>query len=386
MTTSPATGAKPADHQNWVVERGDFDQLPDILRNHGYLVMGPTVRDGAIVYEEIESTGDLPVGWTDVQEAGSYQLQHRDDGAYFGYVVGPQSWKKYLFPPRLRLWSADRNDNGFRINEETPKAPKRALIGVRSCELAAMGIQDAVFTGGKFQDPHYRNNRENLFLLAVNCGGAGATCFCVSMNTGPAARSGYDLVMTEVIEGDRHYFVANSGSDRGLEILRETVHRRATREEVAAAHACEARAVSQMGRKLDTQGLKDVLLAAQSHPRWDAVAERCLGCANCTMVCPTCFCSTMEDVVDLTGNHAERWRRWDSCFNLEFSYIHGGGVRTSTAARYRQWMTHKLATWHEQFGSSGCVGCGRCITWCPVGIDITAEANSLRDTITKRGK
>jgi Fe-S oxidoreductase len=96
------------------------------------------------------------------------------------------------------------------------------------------------------------------------------------------------------------------------------------------------------------------------------------------MVCPTCFCATVEDATDLTGSATERRRVWDSCFSQEFSYIHGGSVRTSAGARYRQWITHKLATWHEQFGVSGCVGCGRCITWCPVGIDITAEARAVR--------
>jgi Fe-S oxidoreductase len=97
------------------------------------------------------------------------------------------------------------------------------------------------------------------------------------------------------------------------------------------------------------------------------------------MVCPTCFCTTVEDVSDVTGDHAERWRRWDSCFTLGFSYIHGGSIRNSGKARYRQWMTHKLASWIDQFGTSGCVGCGRCITWCPVGIDITEEARAIRD-------
>ncbi|NJL33712.1 MAG: sulfite reductase subunit A, partial [Chloroflexaceae bacterium] len=114
------------------------------------------------------------------------------------------------------------------------------------------------------------------------------------------------------------------------------------------------------------------------HKRWEQVAERCLSCANCTMVCPTCFCSTVEDTTALDGSHAERWRKWDSCFTVDFSFIHGGTVRRETRTRYRQWMTHKLAAWIDQFGTSGCVGCGRCIVWCPVGIDITAEIAAMR--------
>jgi ferredoxin len=131
---------------------------------------------------------------------------------------------------------------------------------------------------------------------------------------------------------------------------------------------------------MESRDVKDLLYRNLEHPRWDEVATRCLSCANCTMVCPTCFCTTVEDVTDLSGEHAERWQRWDSCFTQAFSYVHGGSVRPSTKAKYRQWMTHKLATWLDQFGSSGCVGCGRCITWCPVGIDITEEVRAIRES------
>jgi ferredoxin len=198
------------------------------------------------------------------------------------------------------------------------------------------------------------------------------------MNTGPRARSGYDLALTEVIEDDRHYFVVEAGTKVGTEVLHGLPHREATREEEAAAEAATERAVSQIERSMDTDGIKDLLYGNYENTRWDDVSKRCLSCANCTLVCPTCFCTTVEDTTDLTGDNVERWRRWDSCFTTDFSYIHGGSIRSSSTSRYRQWMTHKLATWIDQFGSSGCVGCGRCIVWCPVGIDITEEAAAIR--------
>ena len=220
--------------------------------------------------------------------------------------------------------------------------------------------------------------------MAVNCGEAGGTCFCVSMGTGPKAASGYDLALTEVLEKDAHYFVVEVGSERGAEILRDIPHREATPQATETANAIVAETATHMGRTLDTAGIKELLYRNYQNPRWDEVASRCLTCANCTMVCPTCFCTTVEDVTDLSGDHAERWRKWDSCFTMDFSYIVGGSVRSSTKARYRQWMTHKLATWIDQFGSSGCVGCGRCITWCPVAIDITEEVRAIRDSEAKR--
>jgi sulfhydrogenase subunit beta (sulfur reductase) len=363
-----------------VVERADLQQLLDALRAHGYQVLGPTVRDGAIVYDELATIADLPVGWTDEQDGGVYRLKRRPDAALFGYAVGAQSWKRFLHPPLLRLWQAPREGPNFQIIEEEEAIPKRAFFGVRACELHAIAIQDRVFLEGPYVDPHYQARRAEVFIVAVNCGHAGGTCFCVSMNTGPQATSGYDLALTEVLTDARHYFVIAIGSARGAEILQGVASTPAQEGEKAAARQVVADTAAHMGRTLDTGGLKDLLYRSYDHPRWDEVADRCLNCANCTMVCPTCFCTSVEDGTDLTGQTAERRRRWDSCFTTDFSYIHGGSIRPSSKARYRQWMTHKLATWVDQFGTAGCVGCGRCITWCPVGIDITEEARAIRDS------
>ena len=136
---------------------------------------------------------------------------------------------------------------------------------------------------------------------------------------------------------------------------------------------------------METDGIKELLYGNPEHSQWDNVASRCLACANCTMVCPTCFCSTVDDGTSLDLREAWRDRRWDSCFTLEHSHMHSGPVRSSTKSRYRQWMTHKLASWIDQFGTSGCVGCGRCITWCPVGIDITEEVSAIRSSPSEAG-
>jgi ferredoxin len=361
-----------------VVEAGHLDHLFQALTKQGYAVVGPTVREGAIVYDRLNSAAELPAGWTDEQNGGTYRLKRRADQALFGYAVGPHSWKKFLHPPEQKLWQAERGANGFTIFQEKQVHPKYAFLGVRSCELHAIAIQDKVFLQGQFVDPVYQSRREDIFLIAINCGQAGGTCFCVSMKTGPKASSGYDLAMTELLQDGRHRFVVEAGTQRGAEILAELPRAAAEQADAQAAEAVVAETARHMGRTLDTAGIKELLYSNYEHPRWDEVATRCLTCANCTMVCPTCFCTTVEDVTDLSGDHAERWRKWDSCFTMDFSYIHGGSVRSTTKSRYRQWLTHKLATWIDQFGSSGCVGCGRCITWCPVAIDITEEVRAIR--------
>ena len=361
-----------------VVERPELDTLFDVLRRRGYRVLGPTLRDEAIVYDEIDGVADLPAGWTDEQSPARYRLRRREDSALFGYACPPQSWKRFLFPPAITLFRARRTEGGFDVEPVEQEAePPMAFFGVRACELAAIAAQDRVFLRGPYVDPHYRSRRERLLIVAVHCLDPAGTCFCASLGTGPRARVGFDLALTERLEDGRHAFLVEAGTALGAELMAEVPHAPASEAERRRAQEAVDSAAERMGRALPTDGLRERLLRHYESPRFEEVARRCLACANCTMVCPTCFCASVEDATDLAGEKTERGRKWDSCFSLDFSYLHGGSVRRSVAARYRQWILHKLAFWHDQFGSGGCVGCGRCIAWCPAGIDITEEALAL---------
>ncbi len=365
-----------------ILDLDHFWKLFACLQERGYDVVGPTIRDDAIVYDELSSVSDLPIGWTDEQSPGKYRLKRRMDLAYFGYNVGPHSWKKYLFPPRRKLWEASKDEKGFTVKPEPLQTKKLAFLGIRSCEIEAIFIQDKVFIEGKHVDAHYKSQRDQAFLIAVNCTQAASTCFCRSMKTGPKAKRGYDLSLTEVINGKDHFFVASSGSDEGEALLAELELPSCTEDQISAAENGIAKAEQQMdeGFGMDTTDIKELLYRNVDNPHWDKLSDRCLSCGNCTLVCPTCFCSDVQETTDLTGDHTERWMTWDSCFNASHSYIHGGSVRTSTQSRYRQWITHKLGSWIDQFGSSGCVGCGRCVAWCPVGIDIREEIQAVRES------
>ena len=366
-----------------ILDHRHLDLLFEKLKKQGYQIIGPTRAGVSIVLQEIHSSADLPVNLQEDQKPGVYRLQERNDKAYFGFNAGPQSWKKFLFPPVLTILHGDRTGKSFEMSGPTNGQPpaknpkKMAFFGVHACDIAALQIQDKIFSGGQYTDPYYMKMRENLFIVAVNCTEAGGTCFCTSMGTGPRATNGFDIALTEYISGKDHYFVIEEGSEKGGKILEGLPHRPADKDTAADLEKKMQKVSQEMGRILDTNGLKEALFANFEHPRWDDVAKRCLACANCTLVCPTCFCSTVDDVTDLSGAHAERVRTWDSCFTLDFTYIHGGSIRPSIRARYRQWLTHKLSNWIDQFGTSGCVGCGRCITWCPVGIDITEEAGAI---------
>ncbi|HGG57986.1 MAG TPA: sulfite reductase subunit A [Nannocystis exedens] len=365
-------------HDAIIADPGCLDRLFSEVKERGYRPIGPTVRDDAIVLDELESAAELPVGWTERQEAGSYRLERRQDAARFGHTVGPQSFKRYLFPPKLKLWGANRVDAGFEVERNDSELPRYAFIGVRPCELKALEIQDRVFMGERHVDPNYAGLRDHAFIVTVNCAEAAATCFCSSMDSGPRAEAGFDLALTEMIDGSRHEILIEAGSDKGHELAGALGGRAANAEEIERAREVSAKTAGSMERRVETEGLHDELMDNLNHPRWDEVAERCLACANCTMVCPTCFCSDVEDVSDLSGDHSERWRHWDSCFTAAHSYIHGGNMRPTIRSRYRQWLTHKFATWIDQFGTSGCTGCGRCITWCPAAIDLTEELAAIR--------
>ncbi|MCZ7589686.1 MAG: 4Fe-4S dicluster domain-containing protein [Gaiella sp.] len=368
------TALPTPDADTFVIEPEGLSALVEALCHEGYRVVGPSVRDGAIVLGEIASANELPCGWTARHEAAAYRVERRDDDAVFGWAVGPHSWKQELMPSRVRLWRASSAES---VEEEPPPGRPLALFGVRSCDLHAIAIQDRVFLEGRYVERDYALRRTGAFVVAVDCGEPGGTCFCASLGTGPRADAGFDLALTELVSTE-HRFVVRVGSDTGREIARLLPVRAATDADLEAALAVTDEAAGRMGRRLEAGGLRDLLAGNLEHPRFAEVAERCLTCGNCTLVCPTCFCTSVEDVNDLADGSAERWRSWDSCFSTEYSYIHGGSVRRSPRARYRQWLTHKFGTWHDQFGTSGCVGCGRCITWCPVGIDVTEELAAIR--------
>ncbi|MGD9591737.1 MAG: 4Fe-4S dicluster domain-containing protein [Candidatus Berkiella sp.] len=353
----------------------DLNALFIQLQNKGYQIIGPKREGQCITYAQIDSIEDLPKGWTDYQEKGTYRLKNRNDNAYFGYNIGSRTFKQFLFPPREKIFKISKQGNMQTLSLD--KIHKLALIGVRACELHAIQIQDKVFMSDNHADQHYLQRRSQSFIVALNCHTAANTCFCVSMNTGPEVASGYDLNLSEIINDKEHYFICEVGSEKGREIFEKLTITEVTQDDMNKKKKMIEHTASKMGRSLDTTNIKEKLEKAHDHPHWDDVASRCINCANCALACPTCFCSTNEDVSDIEQETTTRTKVWDTCFSQEYSHIHDANVRSSSKSRYRQWLTHKLGTWHDQFDTSGCVGCGRCLTWCPVGIDLTEEFASL---------
>lgn len=361
------------------IEKPVFDQLLARLKEEGYLPIGPHIRNESLVYEPIDSLEDLPQGYSTEQKPGYFRLVREKHTRYFDIIPGAHSWKQFLFPPRIELFALHRNGKGWEQAPYEAETPKYAFIGVRGCELGAIQIQDDIFMRPDFTDPIYRARRRRVFILAVNCTHPAGTCFCTSMGTGPRVKEEFDLSLTELDD----VFVLTIGSEVGRKMLNGLPFEDASGYVLTNAEHKLNHAEQQIRRKLDTSDLPELILDHLDHPYWNEIGKRCLSCTSCTQVCPTCFCWDATDEMSLDGKSTKRIRVWDSCFNPGYSHQAGGNTRPTIYSRYRQWLSHKLGTWKQQYGTLGCVGCGRCITWCPAEIDITEEISALRNEVKR---
>lgn len=366
------------DHgKKYFLPHTQLQMLIDTLQKSGFSCVGPQVRDGAIVYDEINNVDQLPWGIRDYQSPGEYRLENISENKAFAFSNGAQAIKPILFKPQEIVWKVMRDNNG-KLTFQPGNAFEKpvAIIGARACDIAGMTVQDKVFLDPKNTDSRYQSRREQLFVVAVNCIYASNNCFCVSAGTGPKVKNNFDIAMTEIDDG----FIVEIGTHRGFDIINQLQLISSHLMQEKTAQENEEKAAVTQTKKIplnNSRGLRDLLMSNLDHPRWDDVANRCLSCGNCTSVCPTCFCHSEAEKPSLDGSASEHHSEWDSCFNEGHSYFGGKVLRDDTKKQYRQWLTHKVGTWWDQFDTSGCIGCGRCVTWCPVGIDLTEELRAI---------
>ena len=356
---------------HFTAAKGSVPRLIGNLQHQGFTVIGPSLSEGVIRLRELKGAGDLASGVMDVQGPGSYALGGESD-FLFASVNGPDSPKRYLHPAEVELSRIVDKGSGVELVSAFHSDRKYAFFGIRPCDLMGVAVMDRTMLMPGFEDPVYSTLRDDSIFIVVNCTRAGEDCFCASMGTGPAAESGYDVAITELPEKLLFDIPGkNMGLFQGIDL------NAATEEELQEGEEMSRRAREQMGRRVSQKDPARQMYATMDSPVWGKVAERCLACGNCTMVCPTCFCNTIIDRTDLRDGSVSRVRIWDSCLSKDFVYSAGGNPRQQRTARYRQFVMHKFAYWPDEFGTYGCVGCGRCITWCPVGIDITDTVNAV---------
>ncbi|MDI6800971.1 MAG: 4Fe-4S dicluster domain-containing protein [Thermodesulfovibrionales bacterium] len=362
------------------IQKYNLSHIFDRLKSSHKLI-GPKIENNAIILSEIEFH-DIPAGYRDQQSPGCYKLKQGENAEVFSFSPGPDSFKRFLHPPFAEIFRFEKSKKGITISPSNSDEKPFAFIGIRACDISAMKLYDRVFSGEHIRDKTYESLRKNCFIMAVNCIYPGDNCFCQSIGTGPEVKDYFDIVITEI----RDSFILETGTVAGERLLTGLQQDRVNDNDMKERNESIQRCGKAMKKAIKFDELPWLIYRNLEHPRWAEIEKRDLECGNCTQVCPTCFCNSSYDLVSLSGvlKKSEglsgvRIRAWDSCFSKNFARVHGGNFRPSRKARYRQWMSHKLAYTFEQFGLPGCVGCGRCITWCPVGIDITHELEALRN-------
>jgi ferredoxin len=341
-----APGALPQDERLFLLEQPDVRGLiASLMKNR--TVFAPVKKGKEHVFAEVKDASLVDLG---------YQTT----------ILPP---KKVLQEPLEALFSF--KDGAVSHEDE---ARPQVLFGVHSCDLHAIGILDTVFRRD-YVDPYWVSKRDNTIIVALNCNTVGENCFCLSMGTGPWTKDPYDLCLTAI--GDA--YLVEVGSEKGEEILAGLRLKPAPKDMVEARPSVLEEIERHFKKHVNTHGLKEAMEKGFSHPVWDELREDCLGCGSCTMVCPTCFCYNVADKLDLDLKTGRREREWDSCMLLEYSEVAlGANFRKDRDARIKQRMYHKLVYYEPQFGTLGCVGCGRCISSCVKKIDITDVAAKVR--------
>jgi len=323
-----------------------------------YDLFGPVKkRRGQTVFEQIKNADHL-------------------DLEYCSTMLGP---RLFIYPSRQNLFDIDRKTGKYeavfpkRIN-------KRLIFAIHPCDMHAISVLDKTFLG-QFKDAYYKKLRQETVTVVLNCNQACDSGFCASMGTGPflQLKDGFDIALTAKLND----YLVEFGSEKGKRIFEKADGLKdAKRRDFSEKEKIQAMAEQSFEKRLDTAGLPELLMRNLDHPVYKRTAEsRCLGCTNCTMVCPTCYCYNVVDKTSYDLKSTTRSRYWDSCQELNFAKVHEGNFRSSREARLRQFVTHKLATWVEQYGCFGCIGCGRCMTWCPTKIDLTEMAKEIQQDI-----
>jgi ferredoxin len=335
---------------SFVIERSAMDSLIGLLHKKGYQVFGPVHKGPDYVFGSINKASELALD----------------------YVTTILSPKKYLYPPSEKLFKF--NSETFAINASDGTG-KQAILAVHPCDLSAISFLDKVRTSGTFEDPKYKERRDNTLIIGMNCGKSGDQCFCASFGTGPDAKQGYDLLLTDL--GDR--YLVETGSDSGKAVVTDLKLKKASAADSQEKDRRTKSVRQSIKRSINTEGLPKQLDKNFNHEIWAKLKDDCYSCGSCTTVCPTCYCYNVVDNLDFSLKEGERVRNWDSCQLFEFGAVaQGGNFRRERDSRVKQWIYHKLNYSQPQFGSFGCTGCGRCIKNCTKGIDVTDVVNKIQ--------
>jgi sulfhydrogenase subunit beta (sulfur reductase) len=305
-------------------------------------VLAPVRKGDLVILEKIDSARDVVLEFDNTKESPKFAL----------------------FPQRETLFRYRAQKGKVEMNVPSNKEKGQVLFGIRPCDARGLLLLDRVF-GGDCSDPYYAEKRANTLVVSLGCVNPNPTCFCQSMGGGPCSPEGADLFFMDL--GDR--YAVEAGSDKGAALLQDRAFEDADEEALVLSEKIKRQAEASMKPSILKENLKEQLEELFDDPVWNEWAETCLGCGICTYLCPTCHCFDLCD--EAAGQTGERIRVWDSCqFPLFTQQASGFNPRPTVKERFRQRIMHKFSYLPETQAMLGCVGCGRCVTECPVNLDI----------------
>jgi heterodisulfide reductase subunit C len=322
------------------IKKGNIGKMLEALMKD-YEVVAPVRKEERFVFEKIKNPEEIIL-------------------EYDTTILPP---KKFLLPPTETMIKFDGDKIVLPGNDK-----KMMLFGIHPCDLNAIMLLDKV-EYDDYKDPYYIKKRENTVFVCIECKEANEYCFCESM--GGDKPKGYDVLLSDISD----YYFVETGSEKGEKIIENCAE---LFENVNENEKIERK--KNFKRKVNIENLNKILKEKFDDKLWDELGDKCLGCGRCTFVCPTCYCYSVKDIVDLSLKKGERKRSWDSCLLVDFARVAGGyNFRGKRAARVQQFMYHKMLYFMDKYSSFACVGCGRCIRECPVRIDITEVIEKLRE-------
>jgi ferredoxin len=343
-----------------VMSKADVGRLVDVLREE-HQVIAPFYGRGRDTVFDV------------VTDANCRQLQLHLPNPYY-----PP--KRYVLPHIERLLRL--KVNGTPAIEPTPEAPRRALFGIRSCDVAGIGHLDRFYLGRGFTDTYYQRRRRNLLLVNVVCSDPELDidddCFCMCADTGPAAREHFDLQLMDL--GDE--LLAVAGSPAGEALFGRGLFRRGTPAHLArrAEILAEVRTRFKLATSWYWATVRHITLGQVAESTWERIGNRCLECGGCSYMCPTCTCFTVTERPVGAGGEYERMRIWDACALGGFTRMAGGfNPRKAAHDRRNRRYFRKLAHYFIQRELSvTCVGCGRCVEVCHGEIGMPSVVEIVR--------
>jgi len=341
----------------------DLGKLIEVLKAYGYVTYGYKVSRGAVIFDELRNLEDMPLKYRDVQGPGSYRLIE-GNGVRHSFA----SPKEVIHPARQELFNVDSNGG---VSYPPIESKKIALVGIKSCDLASIKVMDRILSN----DDSYNARRKEALTIVEECINPGDTCFCGSLGTGPYVSEDFDLAYARI---DDDHVLFKYGSRVGLNLVKRLGLKPASEELVNTYSSLMSEAKEKTSPlKFGLSDIENSMLKSMSDvDLWKKLSEKCVGCANCNLVCPTCFCTEFLDDLKL-DNSASRVRFWVGCLSYVYGLVAGTHFRPELYMRYRHFVLHKFLFYRKQIGLVGCVGCGRCITWCPVGIDLRKTVSEV---------